>query len=550
MRPPLLRRADGVIAGVCAGLAVHLGISRSWVRVGMVILTFASGAGIVLYAWLWIFVPTAADRAAEAGRKSGPAAFMHGVGADPGLLTRSGDRGGNAGHGRAGRCGPGGMHGRGVPSGVSASSGSGASSGIAGSVLPSDSGIRSGIVGSALPSGLHAPSRAAGSGSTGGSSTPDGVAGSSIPGGSGVPDGIMGGSTGTGSAGSTETATHATTTRPAVGLLDPDAWRDRTVSAGRREILFGTAMLLAAAVLVVQLLGVDVNWGFLVPIAVVATGAALAWSQLDEVRRARVMNRAGAGRVGGTLRLLAGLVLVIAGVLVALSSSGSWTLTVATLVAVLAVLAGVGLVLAPWGLKFWRDLETERAGRVRETERAEMAAHLHDSVLQTLALIQNRADSETDVLRLARAQERELRQWLFADPARDPGSLAERLRVMAGEIEDRYGHPVAVVAVGDAVLGPAEDALAQAAREAMVNAAKHAGVAVSVYLEAGPEIVEVFVRDRGPGFDLSAVPADRLGIRESIHSRMARHGGSSDLRSDEDGTEVRLRLPRPVRSDA
>ncbi|WP_434993388.1 ATP-binding protein [Arthrobacter sp. Ld5] len=406
MRPPLLRTSDGVIAGVCAGLATHLGIPRSWVRVGMVVLTLASGAGVFLYAWLWIFVPTASDRAAAVGRRGGPAAFMH---EDP-LVT--------------------------------------------------------------------------------------------------------------------------------------DVRRDRTEGAGRREILFGTALLVAAAVLVVQLLGVPVDWGLLVPIAVVATGAALAWSQLDDVRRARMMDRAGAERAGGALRLFAGIVLVIAGVLVALSSSGSWTLTMATLVAVLAVLAGVGLVLAPWGLKFWRDLESEQAARVRETERAEIAAHLHDSVLQTLALIQNRADSETDVLRLARAQERELRQWLFADPGRDPVSLAERLRSMAGEIEDLYGHPVGVVAVGDASLGPAEDALAQAAREAMLNAAKHAGVAVSVYLEAGPESVEVFVRDRGPGFDPAAVPADRLGIRESIRSRMQRHGGTAELRSDADGTEVRLRLPR------
>ncbi|MHA7279234.1 ATP-binding protein [Arthrobacter sp. MDT2-2] len=435
MRPPLLRRSDGVIAGVCAGLAVHLGIQRSWVRIGMAMLTLASGAGVFLYAWLWIFVPTAADKAAEHGRPTGPAAFMQDVGTKNGRIR---------------------------------------------------------------------------------------------------PDARTG----------------AAASRPAASPFDAESWRERTLRAGRREVLFGTVLLVAAAVIVVQLLGLPVNWGFLVPIAVVATGAALAWSQLDDVRRARVMNRAGAGRAGGALRLLAGIVLVIAGVLVALSSSGSWTLTMATLVAVLAVLAGVVLVLAPWGLKFWRDLETERAARVRETERAEIAAHLHDSVLQTLALIQNRADSETDVLRLARAQERELRQWLFADPARDPGSLAERLRGMAGEIEDRYGHPVTVVAVGDAALGAGEDALAQAAREAMLNAAKHAGGAVSVYLEAGPDSVEVFVRDRGSGFDPAAVPADRLGIRESITSRMLRHGGSSELRSDGDGTEVRLRLPRQAGSAA
>lgn len=402
----------------------------------MAVLTLASGAGLLLYAWLWIFVPTAAETAVRAGRPTGPAAFMQGVG----LRTPYGSGGKDADP-------------------TAQTHGAGGSS----------------------------PAPAA--------------------------------------------------------FFDADAWHERTLRADRREILLGTGMLLAAAVLVVQLLGVQINWGFLVPIAVVATGAALAWSQLDEVRRATVMNRAGAGPTGGVLRLLAGIVLVIVGVLVALSSSGSWSLTVATLVAVLAVLSGVGLVLAPWGLTFWRDLEVERAARVRETERAEIAAHLHDSVLQTLALIQSRAGSETDVLRLARAQERELRQWLFADPARDPGSLAVRLRATGGEIEDLYGHPVDVVAVGDAALGPAEDALAQAAREAMLNAAKHAGVPVSVYLEVGPDAAEVFIRDRGRGFDPAAVPADRRGIRESIHSRMARYGGSSELRSDADGTEVRLRMP-------
>jgi signal transduction histidine kinase/phage shock protein PspC (stress-responsive transcriptional regulator) len=549
MRPPLLRRSDGVIAGVCAGLAVHLGISPTWARVGMALLTLASGAGILLYAWLWIFVPTAADKAAEAGRKSGPAAFMDRVGSGPGIgspvatgsgagrgpLPPHGARGTSPGTGSAG--GPGGSGGTGGPGSAAGTGGPGYAAGSVTSAGPAGAGT----------------SDSPGTGSTGTGSIALGGAGGT-GGTSGAGSIALGGTGGAGGTGDSEGASTRNLLAPVdpgtAVLFDADSWRDRSMSAGRREILFGTALLLAAAVLVVQLLGVQVNWGFLLPIAVVATGAALAWAQLDEVRRARVMDRAGAGRVGGTLRLIAGIVLVVVGVLVALSSSGSWTLTVATLVAVLAVLAGVGLVLAPWGLKFWRDLERERAGRVRETERAEIAAHLHDSVLQTLALIQNRADSETDVLRLARAQERELRQWLFADPARDPGSLAERLRVMAGEIEDLYGHPVAVVAVGDAALGLAEDALAQAAREAMLNAAKHAGVAVSVYLEAGTDAVEVFVRDRGPGFDPTSVPGDRLGIRESIHSRMARHGGSSDLRSDEDGTEVRLRLPIAVRRSA
>ncbi len=432
-----------MIAGVCAGLAIHLGINPAWVRIAIVVLTLASGAGVVLYGWLWIFVPTTDERV-DLGRRSGPASFMRDVDTAGARAAAAGPDGGTAGEPAVG--------------------------------------------------GMNDDAREA----------------------------------------------------SAQGQTTTQTWTDRARRAGRREILFGAVLLIAAAVLLAQLLGVQVNWGVLIPVSVVVTGAAIAWSQLDEVRRMTVLSQArgDGGREGWVFRLLAGIVLVVAGVLVALSSSNSLSLTMTTLIAVIAVLAGVGLVLAPWGLKFWRDLEAERASRVRETERAEIAAHLHDSVLQTLALIQNRAGSEADVVRLARAQERELRQWLFADPARDPGSLSERLRVMAGEIEDRYGHAVTVVAVGDTALGPGEDALSQAAREAMINAAKHAAVAVSVYLEVGADSVEVFVRDRGTGFDQGNVPADRAGIRESIHSRMLRNGGSAALRTGPDGTEVHLRLPR------
>ena len=131
------------------------------------------------------------------------------------------------------------------------------------------------------------------------------------------------------------------------------------------------------------------------------------------------------------------------------SGSGSWEQTWLALLASVAVLGGVVLVLLPWGLKFWRDLETERAGRMRETERAEIAAHLHDSVLQTLALIQRRAGNEHDVVRLARAQERELRGWLFKDPGREAGQLSDRIKAAAAEVEDCLGNAVEVVSVGD-----------------------------------------------------------------------------------------------------
>jgi signal transduction histidine kinase len=310
-----------------------------------------------------------------------------------------------------------------------------------------------------------------------------------------------------------------------------------------KEILLGCGLLLVAGIMIAQLLGVDVSLGTLIPAAAVLGGASIAWMQLDETRRAGLVDKTKADQAGGWGRLAAGLALVVAGVLVMVSGSGSWEQTWLALLASVAVLGGVVLVLLPWALKFWRDLEAERAGRIRETERAEIAAHLHDSVLQTLALIQRRAGNEHDVVRLARAQERELRGWLFQDPGRESGQLSDRIKAVAGEVEDLLGNAVEVVTVGDAPMTEAYEALVQASREAMLNASRHGGGTVSVYLEASDGLAEIFIKDRGPGFELGDVPADRLGIRESIIGRMKRHGGSAAILSTGDGTEVRLRLP-------
>ena len=204
--------------------------------------------------------------------------------------------------------------------------------------------------------------------------------------------------------------------------------------------------------------------------------------------------------------------------LLMVSGSGSWEQTWLALLASVAVLGGVALVLLPWGLKFWRDLEAERAGRVRATERAEIAAHLHDSVLQTLALIQRRAGNEHDVVRLARAQERELRGWLYRDPGRDAGQLSDAIKAAAAEVEDSLGHAVEVVTVGDCAMTERLEALVQAAREAMLNAARHGGGAVSVYLEVTDAAAEVFVKDRGPGLRPGRHPRRPPG-RPGIHHR-------------------------------
>ncbi|HEY6469820.1 MAG TPA: PspC domain-containing protein [Candidatus Dormibacteraeota bacterium] len=226
--------------------------------------------------------------------------------------------------------------------------------------------------------------------------------------------------------------------------------------------------------------------------------------------------------------------------------------------ALLVPLAGVGLVIAafvvvlgPWWLGLTRDLVTERQARGRAEERADMAARVHDSVLQTLALIQRHADDAQQVIQLARAQERELRSWLF--DGRPPGSvgdlsttLAAGVRLIQAEVEAQYHVSVETVIVGDCPLDNGLAALLGAAREATVNAAKWSGAPlVAIFCEVEPASVTLFVRDRGKGFDADAVPSDRKGLAESIRGRIARNGGTATVRSVlGEGTEVSLTMPR------
>ncbi|HWS57533.1 MAG TPA: ATP-binding protein, partial [Actinotalea sp.] len=191
-----------------------------------------------------------------------------------------------------------------------------------------------------------------------------------------------------------------------------------------------------------------------------------------------------------------------------------------------------------------RELGDERAARARESERADIAAHLHDSVLQTLALIRARSGQPEEVARLARAQERELRAWLYDDRPTPGTSVAAELHGLVAEIEDARGAAIETVVVGDRVPDVGTESLLQATREALVNAVVHGRPPYSLYLEVGPEQVEVFVRDHGDGFDLDAVPADRFGVRESIIGRVVRRGGSATVRCRPGrGTEVHLALP-------
>lgn len=249
------------------------------------------------------------------------------------------------------------------------------------------------------------------------------------------------------------------------------------------------------------------------------------------------------------VRVLAAVLLALVGVALFPGTIIDGRPVVAVLCAVLILLGAAALVV-PVILVRVRTRGAERAALAREEQRSEIAAHLHDSVLQTLAIIQSRAGAGSEVARIARAQERELRDWLFAGTDPFAGDLATELRTIARELELEHAVRIEVVTVGD--VGEVESpALAGAAREALVNAARHAGGDVTVYAEATPEVIEVFVRDRGAGFDPESIPAGRLGIRESIVGRMARAGGSAVLASGTEGTEVQLRLPRrPTASPA
>jgi len=239
---------------------------------------------------------------------------------------------------------------------------------------------------------------------------------------------------------------------------------------------------------------------------------------------------------------------VLAGVVAFATSIGSWDSLRSVLVGTVVVAVGLFLALGPAVARLVNAFGDERRERIRADERADVAAHLHDSVLQTLALVQRKADDPREVRRLARRQERELRGWLLHGEENVPEAetLGAVLDAVAAGVEDTYGVPVDVVRVRDCPTAAALEPLVLAAREAMVNAARHSGApVVSVYLEVEPQRVTVFVRDRGRGFDPAAVPSDRRGVSESIVGRLARHGGKARVHSEPgDGTEIELVMDR------
>ena len=306
-------------------------------------------------------------------------------------------------------------------------------------------------------------------------------------------------------------------------------------TATRRAV--GMALIVIGTMVLVRHLGVALPDTLVWPALCVAFGLGIViW---------RVQPAAGIGRAAA-VRIAAGTILLALGIGAIAATNLSLSAVRDGLLSGGLVVGGLALIGGPWVAVLLRDRREERQRRIRADERAEMAAHLHDSVLQTLALVQ-RSDDPARMAALARRQERELRGWLYGGGSEpNPDTVRAALEHLAGVVEDRHGVVMEVVAVGDAPLDPAMESLVAAAGEAMTNAARWSGCpTVSVFVEATPQAVDVFVRDRGVGFDPEAAYEGSHGIRDSIRGRLDRVGGRCDISSSKGhGTEVRLHLAR------
>ena len=459
--------SERLLAGVCSGLAEHLRVPVTAVRIVMLALTLAGGAGALLYLWLWATVPLAAADIRVAPMRS--------------ALTR---------HAPVGSAHP--------------------------TAAPTDH--PSGHASSETPA---RPETSPPPVALAADAAPTGAAPQPVP---AVPS-------------QTDATAHANTP-PQLGPA-PRA-RGRWPVA---ELLFGACLLLVGVLLVVQRFGGALQLSIILPGLAVLVGVGLTWWQIADRNRPET---------NAVPRVLGALALVAVGVLmffVTAENPNVWTV----MAAALAALAGVALAIAPWLLRLNRELIAERAGRAREAERSEIAAHLHDSVLQTLALIQQRSAPGSEVARIARGQERELREWLFR--AADGGLTApketalEELRAHAAALEDAHAVRFETVGVGAEVAVP--EPIVAAAREAMLNAAQHAGGEVTVYAEVTPTRVSIDVTDRGPGLDPERLPEGRMGVRDSILGRMSRAGGTAKIVPGPGGTgtAVRLEMPREPKSE-
>jgi signal transduction histidine kinase/phage shock protein PspC (stress-responsive transcriptional regulator) len=331
-----------------------------------------------------------------------------------------------------------------------------------------------------------------------------------------------------------------------MGWPDPDDPPVETARTSWRQAL-AVALVVAGLLLLFRRSGVWWGDGIVLPTALAVSGSALIWTRGEGARRPRRWLRGvpfAEALDGSRVRTVAGAGLILL---------GTWALLWENLelvanapAAVAALVVGLGVIAGPGVWRLVQQVADERRERIRQEERAEMAAHLHDSVLQTLALIQRTNDAR-EMVSLARGQERELRTWLYGGAtASVPGSLSAALDEVAAEVEQAHNTRIEVVLVGDCEVDEPVRALVHACREAMVNAARHSGArGLSVYVEVEDDAVTAFVRDQGVGFSRGSVPADRRGIAESIEGRMERNGGVALVESEPGrGTEVHLRIPR------
>ena len=324
------------------------------------------------------------------------------------------------------------------------------------------------------------------------------------------------------------------------GTLSPGLVRLREERAAQvsrnRMIVLGVTLVVAAIVGTVLNATGTLDWRDMGAIVSIISGIALVWSQSRDVNGWRSLRFLGI--------VAAGLLLLSLGVVMVASRDNPLVILLRGGLIGAALVAGVLFALVPMWLRTTKDLSQAQAQRVRESERADIAAHLHDSVLQALTLIRASAEDPARVRAIALTEERELRAWLYTGHAQAADSLDAAVTEAVVGVESRYGVPISVVVVGDMRPGPGELALVAALAEACQNAVRHGAPPVSVYVEVRPRAVEAFIKDNGEGFDPATIAADRHGVRDSIVGRLRRAGGSATIRRLARGTEVALNVPR------
>ena len=326
----------------------------------------------------------------------------------------------------------------------------------------------------------------------------------------------------------------------ASGTLSPGLVRlreERTAQVARNRMIATGVVLLVAALVGTVLNATSVlDWRDLGSVASIISGITLVWSQSREVGNWRSFRFIGA--------VLGGIALLSLGVVIVASRDNPPVILLRGGLIGAALVAGILFAFVPMWLRTTKDLSEAQAQRVRESERADIAAHLHDSVLQTLTLIRASAEDPSRVRAITLTEERELRAWLYTGYAQAADSLEAAVTEAVVGVESRYGVPISVVTVGDMRPGPGELALVAALAEACQNAVRHGAPPVSVYVEVRARGVEAYIKDAGEGFDPAAIAGDRHGVRDSILGRMRRAGGEATIRRLARGTEIALSVPR------